>query len=219
MSPVHHPDEATLVSYASGALSQAISLVTAAHLELCAECRTRLRHAERIGGLLIQQHSGVAEPLKGRAAMLARLDELPAVLPQRESVVSPERSADLLPVSLHAHFGRYLSEQPWKTLLPGVQRVRAQGLEQGKLMLLRIAPGVSMPLHGHESNEMTLVLQGSYHDELGEYRSGDLADLDSDTQHQPTANKDEYCICVLAADSPLRFQGLIARMLQPIFGI
>ncbi|GFM80460.1 transcriptional regulator [Pseudomonas cichorii] len=216
MSPVHHPDEATLVSYASGALAQTISLVTAAHLELCAECRTRLRHAERIGGLLIQQHSGVAEPIKGRDAMLARLSEPPRVVAQVEPVV---QGADVLPVALHAHFGRRLSEQPWKTLTPGVQRVRAQGFEQGNLMLLRIAPGVSMPLHSHEGSEMTLVLQGSYHDELGEYRPGDIADLDSETQHQPTANTDEYCICVLATDSPLRFQGLVARMLQPFLGI
>ncbi|AHF65289.1 ChrR family anti-sigma-E factor [Pseudomonas cichorii] len=216
MSPVHHPDEATLVSYASGALAQTISLVTAAHFEQCAECRDRLRHAERIGGLLIQQYSAAVEPAKGRDAMLARLGEPPRADVQAEPVV---KSPDLLPVALHAHFGRYLSEQPWKTLLPGVQRVRAKGFEQGNLMLLRIAPGVSMPLHSHEGSEMTLVLQGSYHDELGEYRPGDLADLDSDTQHQPTANGDEYCICVMGTDSPLRFQGLVARMLQPIFGI
>ncbi|WP_122314805.1 ChrR family anti-sigma-E factor [Pseudomonas cichorii] len=217
MSPVHHPDEATLVSYASGALSQAISLVTAAHLEQCAECRERVRHAERIGGLLMQQPRDNVVPLNGRAAMLARLDEpQPSLAPEP---VPPAHEPDLLPVSLHAHFGRYLSKQPWKTLIPGVQRVRATGIEEGNLMLLRIAPGVSMPLHSHESSEMTLVLQGSYHDELGEYRPGDVADLDSDTQHQPTAHTEEYCICVAATDSPLRFQGLIARILQPLFGI
>ncbi|MCV4290391.1 ChrR family anti-sigma-E factor [Pseudomonas capsici] len=216
MSPVHHPDEATLVSYASGALAQTISPIAAAHLEQCVECRERVRHAERIGGLLIQQYSSGAEPAKGRDAMLARLDESPRVAAPVEPVV---RSADLLPVALHAHFGRYLSEQPWKTLLPGVQRVQAKGLEQGSLMLLRIAPGVSMPFHGHGGSEMTLVLQGSYRDELGEYRPGDLADLDSDTRHQPTANAGEHCICVMGTDSPLRFQGLLARMLQPIFGI
>lgn len=216
MSPVHHPDEATLISYASGALSQAISLVTAAHLEQCAECRARLRHAERIGGLLMQQHSGVVEPLKGRAAMLARLDEKPA----QTTVAAPvKQGTDLLPACLHAHFGQSLSDQPWKTLIPGVQRVRAQGVRQGNLMLLRIAPGISMPLHGHGGSEMTLVLKGSYHDELGEYRCGDIADLDSDTQHQPTAHAEEYCICLMATDSPLRFQGLLARMLQPIFRI
>ncbi|EPM91244.1 transcriptional activator ChrR, partial [Pseudomonas syringae pv. actinidiae ICMP 18804] len=39
MGPLHHPDDATLISYAAGALSQVIAVVTAAHLERCAECR------------------------------------------------------------------------------------------------------------------------------------------------------------------------------------
>ncbi|EGH16948.1 transcriptional activator ChrR, partial [Pseudomonas savastanoi pv. glycinea str. race 4] len=50
MSPRHHPGDATLVSYAAGALSQVLAVVTAAHLERCAECRARLRQAEEIGG-------------------------------------------------------------------------------------------------------------------------------------------------------------------------
>ncbi|EGH33543.1 transcriptional activator ChrR, partial [Pseudomonas syringae pv. japonica str. M301072] len=75
MGPLHHPDDATLVSYAAGALSQVISLVTAAHLERCAECRARLRQAEAIGGVLMQQHTSSVVPLKGRSAMLARLYE------------------------------------------------------------------------------------------------------------------------------------------------
>ncbi len=32
MSPRHHPGDATLVSYAAGALSQVLAVVTAAHL-------------------------------------------------------------------------------------------------------------------------------------------------------------------------------------------
>ncbi|MFJ4144931.1 ChrR family anti-sigma-E factor [Pseudomonas sp. NPDC089734] len=217
MNPVHHPDEATLISYASGALSQVMSLITAAHLEHCAECRARLRDAERIGGLLMQQPRDTAVQLRGRAAMLARLDELPsAALPP---LPAHDPSPDLLPTCLQGHFAASLSEQPWKTLVPGVQRVRARGIRQGNLMLLKIAPGVGLPLHGHRSGEMTLVLKGSYHDQLGDYRPGDLADLDSDTLHQPIAHREEPCICVLATDASLRFQGVIARMLQPIFGI
>ncbi|WP_459170714.1 cupin domain-containing protein, partial [Pseudomonas syringae] len=75
MGPLHHPDDATLISYAAGALSQVIAVVTAAHLERCAECRARLRQAEQIGGVLMQQSISRVVPLKSRMAMLARLDE------------------------------------------------------------------------------------------------------------------------------------------------
>ncbi|EGH24429.1 transcriptional activator ChrR, partial [Pseudomonas amygdali pv. mori str. 301020] len=157
MSPRHHPDDATLVSYAAGALSQVLAVVTAAHLERCAECRARLRQAEEIGGVLMQQHTSSVVPLKGRSAMLARLDERQTgAEPAMYWTPAANQDPDLLPVCMHAHFGRQLSTLKWKTLVPGVQRVRAQGIEQGNLMLLKIAPGVSMPVHSHESGEMTM---------------------------------------------------------------
>ncbi len=42
MSPNHHLDESTLMSYAAGALPAPLSIVAGAHLELCAHCRRRL---------------------------------------------------------------------------------------------------------------------------------------------------------------------------------
>ncbi len=113
----------------------------------------------------MQQHTSSVVPLKGRSAMLARLDERQTgAEPAMYSTPAANQDPDLLPVCMHAHFGRQLSTLKWKTLVPGVQRVRAQGIEQGNLMLLKIAPGVSMPVHSHESGEMTMVLKGAYHD-------------------------------------------------------
>ncbi|MBA1231982.1 transcriptional regulator [Pseudomonas viridiflava] len=218
MNTLRHPDDSTLISYCAGALSQGISLVTTAHLERCPVCRTRLRQAEQIGGVLMQKHSSTVVPLHGRAAMLSRLDE-PA--PQQNPAINPQLASnqdpDLMPACLQTHFGQYLSGLKWKTLLPGVQRVQAQGIEQGNLMLLKIAPGVSMPMHSHSGSEITMVLKGSYYDELGDFKPGDVADLDSDVQHQPIAYGE--CICLLATDSPLRFHGWLARMMQPFFKI
>ncbi|CAM3313117.1 transcriptional regulator [Pseudomonas floridensis] len=218
MNTLRHPDEATLVSYAAGALSQGIALVTTAHLERCPACRSRLRQAEQIGGVLMEQYSSTVVPLRGRTAMLDRLAE---TSPSRAQAINPllasNQDPDLLPACMQAHFGQSLSGLKWKTLIPGVQRVQAQGIEHGNLLLLKIAPGVSMPMHSHRGSEMTMVLKGSYHDELGDFRPGDVADLDSDVQHQPIAYGE--CICLLATDSPLRFHGLLARMMQPFIRI
>ena len=218
MNTLRHPDDSTLISYAAGALAQSIALVTAAHLERCPVCRARLREAEQIGGVLMQQHSSTVVPLRGRAAMLERLNEpasrqSPAINPLQAS----NEDSDLMPACLQAHFGQYLSQLKWKTLAPGVQRVRAEGIVQGTLMLLKSAPGVSMPMHSHSGSEMTMVLRGSFHDEMGDFKAGDIADLDSDVHHQPVAYGE--CICLLATDSPLRFHGLFARIMQPFIGI
>lgn len=76
-----------------------------------------------------------------------------------------------------------------------------------------------MPSHGHTGSELTMVLRGSYTDELGRFCAGDVADLDPDVQHQPVADTDEHCICLIATDAPLRFNGLVPRLLQPFFQI
>ena len=49
MSIRHHPDDATLVAYAAGAVTEGISLVVAAHLDLCPQCRARVRDATDLG--------------------------------------------------------------------------------------------------------------------------------------------------------------------------
>ena len=56
-------------------------------------------------------------------------------------------------------------------------------------------------------------------DEIGRFQSGDLADLDESVYHQPVADTDEHCICLIATDEKLRFSGVFSRMLQPLIGI
>ncbi len=65
----------------------------------------------------------------------------------------------------------------------------------------------------------TLVLRGSYMDEIGRFRSGDLADLDSTIHHRPVADPDGPCICLIAIDEKPGFSGVLSRMLQPPIGI
>ena len=55
MNPHHHLHESTLMSYAAGALPAPLSIVAGAHLEQCPHCRQRLRDAEAIGSVLLEQ--------------------------------------------------------------------------------------------------------------------------------------------------------------------
>lgn len=216
MKSAHHLDEATLISYCAGSLPEGLAVIAGAHLQQCAGCREQLRHAERIGGLLMHGQVPVAAPDR-RAAMLARLDEVapaPAVRP-----AAPVSDADLLPVSLHPHFGQRYSQLAWRRLIPGVRMVRAKTIGQGSLVMFNIAPGVSMPVHSHGCSELTLVLKGAYRDALGEFGPGDVADLDETIEHQPVAWGDTHCICVAATDAPLRFATLIPRLMQPFIGL
>ena len=227
MTPRHHLDEATLVSFAAGALSPEMAAVAATHLEACRHCRALLGDAERIGGQLLGQQqppgNAAARSMQLRQAMLGLLDEAPganaAQMPGARDKGELSPGPDRLPVSLQAYFGSSWSSLRWRWMAPGVHMIRAAHTSGDKLILLKIAPGKSMPLHSHEGTELTQVLMGAYDDALGHFGPGDAADLDPATEHQPVTSPGVPCICVAALDAPLRFRGWLARKLQPMVGL
>ncbi len=216
MKPNHHLDAATLLGYSAGALPAAFMAVAATHLSLCQTCRQRLHDADGVGGLLVQQQEPAPLSAGARETMLARLSQQAA--PAERSTRPPQTlDSDRLPVPLRPYFGDTFSGLRWRTIGPGVHHIRGPRMEGGDLMLLRIAPGRSVPLHSHGANELTVVLRGAYDDMLGHFAPGDAADLDSEIEHQPVTSPGVPCICVAATDAPLRFSGWLARTLQPLF--
>lgn len=222
MTPRHHLDEATLLSLSAASLPTALAVVASTHLSCCELCRERLLQIDRIGGVLLEQQQAEAPDPAARAAMLARLDEEPA--PRASPAPAAFREDDehhdpnRLPEPLHAWFGPSKRALRWRWVAPGLHRIRALGVAGGELMLLRVAPGSRLPLHSHQGNELTVILEGAYDDVLGHFGPGDAADLDEDTLHQPVTSPEVACICVAATDAPLRFPGWFARILQPLFG-
>lgn len=217
MMPRHHLDGATLVGYSAGALPNAFAVVVSAHLSICPVCRDSLRNADAIGGaLLAQSLEGAQPPAQAREAILVRLASTPMRAPSPSQPVPRVVDPDTLPAALHPYFGARFSDLRWKGVAPGMHIIRATHVSDGTLMLLRIAPGKSVPMHSHGGNELTMILRGSYQDGLGHFSPGDVADLDSDITHQPVTMPGGPCICVAATDAPLRFEGWLARMLQPL---
>ena len=221
MTPRHHLDPATVLSHAAGALSPELAAVVATHLEGCATCREAVRQAEGVGGLLInQQHAQPALETRAqalRAAMLERLETTPPAAPRIPAPTS--KDPDRIPTPLQPYFGASYRALKWRWMGPGMHFIRRTGPSGGNLLMLRIGPGKRLPVHSHGGSEITQILSGAYDDALGHFGPGDVADLDSDTEHQPVTSTGVPCICVSALDAPLRFQGWLARRLQPMYGI
>lgn len=215
MNPCHHPDHSSLVNYAAGGLPDALAMVIACHLSHCDQCRAVVAQAEQIGGLLLEDMPPVALATDARENMLALLDS--ETLPTLKRKEVPPDDGDI-PQPLHSMIGTRLDDLHWRTLAPGMKQFVLPARD-GKLRLLKISPGTSMPVHSHSGSEVTMVIKGSYTDELGRFRAGDVADLETDTEHQPVADTHEECICLIATDAPLKFKGLVPRLLQPFFGL
>jgi len=214
----HHPDDSTVLAYAAGALSEGFTLVLAAHMEYCPRCRARLAEAEALGGELLAELPPVEMSAGGFANVWERIQAAPATEPPKPPRPSP---GDGIPAILAPYLDGGLDSIRWRSLVPGIRQHVLDGIDSGRgsIRLLSIAPGITIPHHTHGGGELTLVLEGSYVDEIGRFQSGDLADLDASVHHQPVADTDEPCICLIATDQRLRFSGVFSRMLQPLIGI
>ena len=222
MKPQHHLDPATVVSYASGALAAEMSVIVATHLEVCAECRRTVERAERVGGSLIEQQQACNMPdTRQEELRLAMLEQLSVAKPLDAPTVPAPRPVDpdRLPAPLQPYFGPSYRDLKWRWMAPGMHYIRRRGPSGGLLVMLRIGPGKRLPVHSHGGSELTQILRGAYDDVLGHFAAGDMADLDSDIEHQPVTSPGVPCICVAALDAPLRFSGWMARKMQPMFGI
>lgn len=231
LPPNHHPSDALLVAYGAGSLGEGLSLAVAVHLAHCPDCRATLAEVEALGGALLEDLPPAALENLSLAATLDRLDreEAPAnpcmalrIKPHwsKPKAASPPAPVPALPRPLRAYVPT-LDGLSWQRLAPGVRRVELlpRTASGGAAQLLRIAPGTALPHHGHGGLELTVVLSGHFADELGRYGPGDLAEVDGDTNHQPIADSHRDCICLIATDAPLRFTGLMGRLMQPFIGL
>jgi len=217
MTPNHHPDASTLLAFSAGTLPQAFATVVAAHLDVCVRCKSQLALADDIGGQLLVQQEGASLPDDARERLRARVLADGKPLPPPRPASRPPVSGGDLPPRLQPYFGQRYADLRWRMLGPGIHYVRADSVDDGHLMLLRTAPGRSVPMHSHGGSELTLILQGAYRDAIGQFAPGDVADLDSEVEHQPITVPGVPCICVAATDAPLVFSGWIPRLLQPLF--
>ena len=221
----HHPKTETLAAFAAGHLGEATSALIAAHLEVCDECRGHLRDLEAIGGALLDAAEPEALSPDALDQFWARADAAPAPRTSApiETPAPIARALAAFPGLADCLDDEGLAKVKWRRVAPGVaQHVLSskhgsspKGGGVGGLSLLKIAPGVAIPKHAHGGRELTMVLRGAYVDEHGRLGAGDVADLDENVRHSPTAFGDEHCICLIAAEAPLRFEGVVGRLLQP----
>lgn len=216
--PVHHPSEAMILAYAGGVLGEAESLALSTHLTLCPDCRRLAARAEAIGGALLEGIATTPVSADGLKAVLGRLaheDETAKPTTLRTDAVAPA----VLPHALARYVDAAIAESGWRMVAPGVRQLRLKTGGGAQARLLRLKPGTPLPEHSHRGTELTLLLAGSYTDELGTFARGDLAELDESVTHRPIVDRGEECVALVVTDAPLKFSGLMARIAQPFIGI
>ena len=214
MTVTHFPSDATLAAFASGALDEGRSLVVATHLALCPESRARVRAYEHIGGELLNRNTPTPMAADALANTLARLD---APESASERGLPPRGDNDIrLPAPLDAY-----DLGSWQWIGRGVRLRTVSGLDDqaSRVFMLCAEPGTRLPHHRHTGAEWTCVFQGAFTHAHGRYGTGDFDEADETVEHHPTVEAGEACICLVALQGQIQFQGWFGRLLQPFVRI
>ena len=209
----HCAKDDLLLSYSAGALGESWLLAVGSHVHMCKEFSDDVALGEKIGGSLLSDITPIALE-KSLDAVLGKLGDQEPI----GKAVEPELDA-LIPSPLCDYIGDSLDVLEWSKVGNGISQHLIETSDSGQARLLRIPPGTALPEHGHSGRELTLVISGGYRDNSGSYSRGDMADIDDGLGHQPTADDGEDCVCLIVTDTPIKFKGILPRILQPFIRI
>lgn len=219
----HHPSDEVLSDFAQGKLSTGMSVALSAHIELCQSCRQRsseLESREIVAWLQADQIQPSASP--DFSGMLELITSQPQMT--GEAAVEPDREPAPLVSEIHMldhsiTLPRVLAKAAskglvWHKLAGGINQAQVQIDNETQCEFLYMTPGSQVPVHRHQGNEITLVLDGGFEDEFGHYGPSDFVVRDKRDQHRPST--EEGCLCFAVLDSPLTFTSGLARLFNPI---
>ncbi|MBM88035.1 MAG: hypothetical protein CMQ41_06610 [Gammaproteobacteria bacterium] len=211
-----HPSTKQLKEFAAGTLSGGMNVAISAHVELCEVCRHQTSEFETKAAIDWLQTSEETKS-SDYADMISNI----ICQPQQKSgglegspsfteIHMLDRS-----VSLPKALAKALSNGlVWKKLVGGINQAKINLDDETQCEFIYMKPGSQTPVHKHQGTEITLVLDGSFSDDFGQYERSDFIIRTERDVHQPRS--DEGCLCFAVLDSPLTFTKGIARLLNPI---
>jgi putative transcriptional regulator len=170
---------------------------------------------EAVGGALLDEIAPATVDPAALNRALRLLDAEPSAPPPEKA--PPARPAMPAGVSLPASLARR-DIGGWRWIAPGVRScsVTLPKSSASRAFLLEIAPGVRVPHHGHEGDEMTCVLRGSFRDGETRYAAGDVSHVDASTEHEIVVDSDVPCVCLIAIEGRTRPSSWFGRVYQKL---
>ena len=188
------PSDEILLKYASGVLDPALHLLVGRHLDMSPSTQSLVTEFEEFGGQLLASEIETSMTAGSLDRALAR--------------ISGEHPKAMPPLAWPP-----LDALGWRWAGPGrrLAKVDIPGSDL-KAYAFRTAPGKAMLQHGHSGQEWTLIVQGAYRDETGEFRTGAFIEEDESTLHAPVAFGEVDCICLAVMSGPLVAQGMMGKI-------
>lgn len=208
-----HPSPELLVRYSAGTISPAMSFVIAMHIKHCDVCKQQQNSLEAFGGVSIESSSHEEMTDSAFEALMGLIDDNEQIDALNPSVEDAAIASDYMPI-LERLANKDYDGVEWQHVAKKISHAElAIDDQNNKIELLKFSSGAKIPSHTHKGNEYTVILEGSYSDEMGEFVAGDFIHLTGEHHHKPVAGK-EGCVCIAVTDAPMEFTGPIGPILN-----
>ncbi|MDN2666746.1 ChrR family anti-sigma-E factor [Vibrio sp. 14N.309.X.WAT.E.F5] len=228
----HHPNAAILKDFVNGNLADSVSLIVSSHVELCEHCQKQVSMltAQAADTVFESDTSAFENDTAGLKlsdsemdAFLSddgefdfdAIDQITADLSQAVEVVVEAQQETVsnttftIPRALNS-----VARKDWLNL-GKISRARLDfDDESHHTSLLHIDKDGQVPCHTHKGFEITLLLEGSFEDEMGVYNKGDFIWLDGEHTHQPATK--EGCVCLTVSSDALYFTKGVSQLFNPL---
>lgn len=185
---------------------------------MCSECQRQANRAESLGGALLDMTVPAELSSDALSDVLARLDD--PVKAVGKEVVFDRETQTTIPSPLRPYLNNSLKELAWKKVSRSIAEYRLPLSVPGiKASLMRVTAGSMVPRHSHGGLEYTLVLSGGFRDIGQVFERGDFIARDASDVHQPHAEDDEDCLCLIVLEAPIKLTGLIGKIANPLLRI
>ena len=221
----HHPNAAILKDFVDGTLADSVSLIVSSHVELCEHCQQQVSMltAQAADSVFESDTSGLQLSDSEMDAFLSDDGEFDfdaiaqitadssqaiEVKPEVQQVMVADTTFTI-PRALNS-----VARKDWMNL-GKISRARLDFDDEAHhTSLLHIDKDGQVPCHTHKGFEITLLLEGSFEDEMGVYNKGDFIWLDGDHTHQPATK--EGCVCLTVSSDALYFTKGVSQLFNPL---
>ncbi|MCC4781900.1 transcriptional regulator [Vibrio splendidus] len=221
----HHPNAAILKDFVDGNLADSVSLIVSSHVELCEHCQKQVSMltVQAADSVFESDTAGLKLSDSEMDAFLSddgefdfdAIDQITADLSQAVEVVVEAQQETVsnttftIPRALNS-----VARKDWLNL-GKISRARLDfDDESHHTSLLHIDKDGQVPCHTHKGFEITLLLEGSFEDEMGVYNKGDFIWLDGEHTHQPATK--EGCVCLTVSSDALYFTKGVSQLFNPL---
>ncbi|MEZ9256316.1 ChrR family anti-sigma-E factor [Vibrio splendidus] len=228
----HHPNAAILKDFVDGTLADSVSLIVSSHVELCEHCQQQVSMltAQAADSVFESDTSAFESDTSGLQLSDSEMDALLSddeefdfdaidqitadssqaieVTPEVQQVTVADTTFTI-PRALNS-----VARKDWMNL-GKISRARLDFDDEAHhTSLLHIDKDGQVPCHTHKGFEITLLLEGSFEDEMGVYNKGDFIWLDGDHTHQPATK--EGCVCLTVSSDALYFTKGVSQLFNPL---